>query len=141
MAFKRAGSRPPQDRRRRAAASSVLDELREEGMQAPGFREGYEARDALIRLGDMLRGVREAAGYTQEELAERTGMAQSAISRLESGFGPRGPEMDTILRFVHGCNAQLVVGVEPEPAAESDGDRELQAAAAGELYDQLKTVM
>jgi DNA-binding XRE family transcriptional regulator len=140
MAFKRAGSRPPQDRQRRGAASGVLDELREEGMQAPGFREGYEARDALIRLGDMLRGVREAAGYTQEELAERTGMAQPTISRLESGFGPRGPEMDTIMRFVHGCNAQLVVSVECEPAQESDQD-ELKAAADLGLYDQLKTVM
>ena len=39
-----------------------------------------------------------------EELAERIGMAQPAISRLESGFGPRGPE--TIMRYVHGCNAQ-----------------------------------
>jgi DNA-binding XRE family transcriptional regulator len=134
MAKKLAGSllKPRSDR-------SVLDELRDEGMQAPGFREGYEARDAMIRLGDMLRGLREAAGYTQEQLAQRTGMAQPAISRLESGFGPRGPEMDTIARFVHGCDAQLVMQVKREPT-EASGDEE-QAVAAGAQYDEFKTVM
>jgi DNA-binding XRE family transcriptional regulator len=118
---------------------NVLDELRDEGMQAPGFREGYEARDALIRLGDMLRGLREAEGLTQEELAERTGMAQPTISRLESGFGPRGPEMDTIARFVHGCNAKLVVEAERGPTEASEDEE--QAVAAGAQFEEFKTVM
>lgn len=89
---------------------STLDELRARGLQDPGFREGYEARDALIRLGGMLKQARESSGLTQEELAAKVGMSQPTISRLESGFGPRGPEVETIMRFVHGCDLELIVG-------------------------------
>jgi putative transcriptional regulator len=46
-------------RRRERTGLSVLAELREEGMKAPGFREGYEARDALIRRGNGLRDLRD----------------------------------------------------------------------------------
>ncbi|MDP9087697.1 MAG: helix-turn-helix transcriptional regulator [Pseudomonadota bacterium] len=91
--------------------TSKTEELIREGMKHEGFREGYAARGAMIRLGDMLRQTRESAGYTQEYLAKKIGMSQPAISRLESGFGPHGPEMDTVTRFVHGCEAELVVGI------------------------------
>jgi DNA-binding XRE family transcriptional regulator len=93
------------------AMSKRTEELLREGLKHEGFREGYAAREAMIRLGDMLRQTREAAGYTQESLAAKIGMSQPAISRLESGFGPHGPEMDTVTRFVHGCEAELIVGV------------------------------
>ena len=91
--------------------SRKLDQLREHGMQYEGFREGYDARDGLIRLGNLLRQAREVSGLTQETLAVKIGMSQPAISRLESGFGPHGPEMDTVMRFVHGCEAELVVAI------------------------------
>jgi FimV-like protein len=98
--------------------SKKLDELRQRGQAYAGFREGYEARDALIRVGEMLSKARESSGLTQEALADRIGMKQSAISRLESGFGPHGPELDTVMRFVHGCDLELVVAVK------SKGDSE-----------------
>lgn len=99
--------------------SNKIDELRARGLQNEGFREGYEARDGLIRMGEMLRKAREASGFTQEALALKIGMKQPAISRLESGFGPHGPEMDTVMRFVHGCNLELVIGVQPKVTATS----------------------
>jgi predicted transcriptional regulator len=91
--------------------SKKLEQLRREAMKNEAFREGYAAREAMIRLGDMLRQIREAVGHTQESLAAKIGMSQPAISRLESGFGPHGPEMDTVTRFVHGCEAELVIGI------------------------------
>src|SRR5439155_24518426 len=36
-------------------------------------------------FGDVLRAYREAAGLTQEDLAERTGLSREAISALERG--------------------------------------------------------
>jgi transcriptional regulator with XRE-family HTH domain len=97
--------------------SKQLTELRKRGREFPGFREGYDARDALIRVGEMLRQVREAAGLTQDELADKIGMKQPAISRLESGTGPHGPELDTVMRFVHGCDLELTVGAKPRALA------------------------
>jgi transcriptional regulator with XRE-family HTH domain len=105
--------------------SIKTEDLIREGMKHEGFREGYAAREAMIRLGDMLRQTREAAGYTQEALAKKTGMTQPAISRLESGFGPHGPEMDTVTRFVHGCEAELVVGIKANNKIHADKGAEL----------------
>jgi HTH-type transcriptional regulator / antitoxin HipB len=113
--------------------SRKLDQLREQGMRYDGFREGYEARDGLIRLGNLLRQAREVSGLTQETLGEKIGMTQPAISRLESGFGPHGPEMDTVMRFVHGCEAELVVGIRRKVSAE------YSAAAADDEDTALET--
>jgi DNA-binding XRE family transcriptional regulator len=47
---------------------------------AKGFEEGY--RD--FKIGVILRQAREAAGLTQEELADRVGTQKTAISRIEN---------------------------------------------------------
>jgi transcriptional regulator with XRE-family HTH domain len=106
--------------------STKLAELRALGLEQKGFREGYDARDALIRFGAMLRRVRESAGLTQEDLAKRVGMTQPAVSRLETGLGSHGPEIDTVMRFVHGCQAELVVSVKSRGTQE---DEQLVASA------------
>ncbi|HEX8343726.1 MAG TPA: helix-turn-helix transcriptional regulator, partial [Actinoplanes sp.] len=40
-------------------------------------------------LGSRLRALREAAGYTQEELAERAGLTAHGVSALERGARTR----------------------------------------------------
>jgi DNA-binding XRE family transcriptional regulator len=87
-----------------------LEELQQLALGDEAFRESYEQREGMIRLGAMLKQMRESAGYTQEVLAARTGMTQPAISRLESGFGIHVPTIDTVMRYMHGCKYQLVIG-------------------------------
>lgn len=70
------------------ASVKTLDKLRQRRLSNEAFREGYATRDALIRLGRLLRHVRELSFMTQVELAERVGMTQQGVSRIESGFGP-----------------------------------------------------
>lgn len=50
------------------------------------------------RFGDRLRLYREAAGYSQEQLAELTGLSSNAIGALERGERKR-PYPDTIRRL------------------------------------------
>ena len=52
----------------------------EDSTFAAGFEAGY--RD--FEIGVLLRQAREAAGLTQEELADRIGTKKTAISRLEN---------------------------------------------------------
>jgi len=42
-------------------------------------------RRVRIKAGEALLRIREARGYTQTELAERSGIAQETLSKLESG--------------------------------------------------------
>jgi HTH-type transcriptional regulator / antitoxin HipB len=48
--------------------------------EAEGFDEGYEQ----FKIGEVLRQAREAAGLTQEELANRVHTKKTAISRIEN---------------------------------------------------------
>ena len=57
---------------------------------AYGVAEGWalskaSGQDAAPNFGARLRDLREAAGLTQEELAERAGLTAKAISMLERG--------------------------------------------------------
>ena len=119
--------------------SKKLDELRQRGLKSEAFREGYAARDALIRLGTLLRQVREASGMTQVELAERVGMTQPAVSRIESGFGPHGPEIDTVMRYVQGCDFELVIGAKHRQVGEMADDEAPRAGEEQEFHTVLSS--
>ncbi|MFI4879659.1 MAG: helix-turn-helix domain-containing protein [Steroidobacterales bacterium] len=97
----------------------TLEELERLAVGSEAFREGYEQREGMIRLGAMLKQMRESGGYTQEALAARTGMTQPAISRLESGFGTHVPTIDTVMRYMHGCKYQLIIGAGHGAGADS----------------------
>jgi len=119
--------------------SKKLDELRRRGLKSEAFREGYAARDALIRLGTLLRQVREASGMTQMQLAERVGMTQPAVSRIEAGFGPHGPEIDTVMRYVQGCDFELVIGAKHRQVAAMAGEESAQGGEAQEFHTVLSS--
>jgi predicted ATPase/transcriptional regulator with XRE-family HTH domain len=56
------------------------------------------ARSGAGPLGERLRRLRTAAGLTQEELAERSGVSARSISNLERGL-PHVPRRDTLARL------------------------------------------
>jgi DNA-binding XRE family transcriptional regulator len=122
---------------------SKLDEMRARGFQNQGFREGYAGRDALIRLGEMLQQLREASGLTQTQLACRVGMTQPAVSRMESGLGPNGPEIDTVMRFMHGCDFELVIGAKQRAKhrKQAASSRRIPTTALTPASLQYKTVL
>ena len=50
----------------------------------PEFAEGFEVGYANFKTGVLLRQVREAAGFTQEDVAEKLRLQKSAVSRMEN---------------------------------------------------------
>ena len=94
------------------AKSSALESLRRRGQAADGFSEGYEARDAIVHVAQMIRQMRLDAGLTQAALAERAGMAQPDISRLEAGLGTQGPGVEILNRLAMACNLRLFMGMQ-----------------------------
>ena len=59
--------------------------------------------------------AREEAGMTQKELAEKTGIYQADISRIERGLA--NPSVSTLKRLADGLNMKLVIGFEPKKTA------------------------
>ncbi len=50
-----------------------------------------------VEVGKRIRGIRERLGLSQEEVAERSGVPQESLSRIENGH--RDPRLDTLRRL------------------------------------------
>ncbi len=73
---------------------NLQDFIAEERAQDPEFRAAYDEEAPWFERALALIGARRAAGITQEELAQRLGVTQPAVARLESGKHP--PRLDTL---------------------------------------------
>lgn len=62
--------------------------------------------DFRERVGAMLARARKEKGITQVQLAERLGMAQGNLSRIESG---RYMSIDVIGRYLDAIGAELTI--------------------------------
>lgn len=76
--------------------------------------------------------AREKADISQRELAERAGVAQSEIARIESG--KREPSIPTLQRILAGAGAELHFRLAPL----DDHDRVLAARQRRRSADQRK---
>ena len=59
-------------------------------------------------LGDQVRQTRLALGMTQQQLGERSGLAQNVIAAIENGKR-ENMTLPTIYKLAAGLNCQLIV--------------------------------
>lgn len=57
----------------------------DEELKDPEFKEHYESSLCDIHIAQKILKLRKHVGLTQKELAERLGITQQAVSRLEKG--------------------------------------------------------
>lgn len=78
------------------------------------YREGYAEAERAFLIGQAVRERRLELRLSQVELADRAGMTQSALSRLEAGaVVPTIPVLD---RVSAALDATLVVAINPNAA-------------------------
>ena len=79
-------------------------------MNSPGYRAAYENRRLIHEVAIAVRGMRESAGLTQQQLANAIGTSQPTIARLERGTDQRLPRWDLMRRIglALGCQLKLV---------------------------------
>ena len=80
-------------------------------MNDPDVRAEYDALAPEFAVIQAMIDARKASGLTQKELADRTGIAQADISKLENGNG--NPSLKTLQRLAQGMGMQLQVSFSP----------------------------
>ncbi|MES9605578.1 helix-turn-helix domain-containing protein [Actinomadura sp. NPDC000929] len=75
----------------------------------------YEQAGLDLRLGDMVRERRLRLGLTQAVVAERAGITQPALSRLEGGGGI--PTLAMLDRIARAMNTTFTITVGEDAAA------------------------
>ncbi len=87
-------------------------ETLEEQLNDPEFKKEYDALEPEFTIIKALLNAREASGLTQKDLAERTGIAQGDISKLETGNA--NPSLRTLQRLAAGMGMKLKLEFVPK---------------------------
>lgn len=86
---------------------SDFREYLKQQMEDPEFAAEYEAMRPEYEAIRALIAARIETGMTQKQLAEKTGIRQSNISRIESGTS--SPTVDTLARIAAGLGKKLKI--------------------------------
>lgn len=90
----------------------TLDNMLSEQLKDEEFRKEYEAIQPEM---DVIRAIVDARTFqnlTQKELAERTGINQADISKLENGT--RNPSVNLLKRLAEGMGMTLRIEFVPK---------------------------
>jgi transcriptional regulator with XRE-family HTH domain len=71
-----------------------------------------------MRGAALIREARLRAGFTQTELAERTGRERSVIARWEQGAV--SPSVDNLLAVVHACGFEIPLVLVPRDTSQDE---------------------
>lgn len=74
-------------------------------MKNPEFKKEYDALEPEFEIIQAMIDARKNSGMTQKELADKTGIAQSDISKIENGNG--NPSIRTLQRLAKGMGKKL----------------------------------
>lgn len=78
-----------------------------EQLEDEAFKAEYDALEPEFAIIQALIDARKASGFTQKELSERSGIAQSDISKLENGNA--NPSIRTLQRLAAAMGRTLKI--------------------------------
>lgn len=90
----------------------TLDEFMEDQMKDPEFAKAYEEIQPEMSVIRAIVEARTSQNLTQKELSERTGIAQTEISKLEKGT--RNPSIKLLQRLADGMGMVLNISFTPK---------------------------
>jgi DNA-binding XRE family transcriptional regulator len=97
-----------------APPSAPFRDFLDEQLKDPGFRAEYDALEDEFALIRQLIDLRIKRGFSQYKLAERAGMQQPTIARLEGG---KTASLRTLRRVADALNADVRVSLVPREAS------------------------
>ena len=96
----------------RKTTKTSLDDIIKEQMNDPEFAKAYEEIQPEMNVIRTIIDARISQNITQKELAERTGIAQTEISKLENGT--RNPSIKLLQRLAEGMDMVLNISFTPK---------------------------
>ena len=84
---------------------SNFNEFLAEQMKDPEFKAEWDALDPEFTVIEAILKARKESGLTQKQLSERTGIAQTDISKLERGNA--NPSLRTLQRLAAGMGMKI----------------------------------
>jgi predicted transcriptional regulator len=76
-----------------------------------------------VNVGEQVRKARQAARLSQRAIAERAGVRQSTVARIEAGH--IDPRWTTVARLLDACGHEAVVALRPGAGVDRTVIREL----------------
>ena len=82
-----------------------FNDFLEERLKDTEFKKEYDALEPEFSIIQAIIDARKKSGMTQKDLAEKTGITQGDISRLETGSA--NPSLKTLQRLAEGMGMKL----------------------------------
>jgi len=92
-----------------------FNDYREEQLRDEEFRKEYDNMQPEFDIIRAIVNARTSKNLTQKELAERTGINQADISKLENGT--RNPTVNLLKRLAEGMDMALKIEFVPKQKA------------------------
>ena len=90
----------------------TFNDMLEKQLEDDEFRKEYEAIQPEMDIIKALVDARNSLNLTQKELAERTGINQADISKIENGT--RNPSLNLLKRLADGMGMTLKIEFIPK---------------------------
>ncbi|MBR6467628.1 MAG: helix-turn-helix transcriptional regulator [Desulfovibrio sp.] len=88
-----------------------FDEVRKQVLSIPEVKSEYNALEQEFAIAQALIDARSREGMTQAQVAERIGVTQSVIARMESG---RNVSIKSIIRYATAIGKSIKVEIFPD---------------------------
>jgi transcriptional regulator with XRE-family HTH domain len=92
--------------------------------RSPTFAREYQKALREMRFAVSLAMLREKRGLTQQELAEKTGIKQPMIARIERG---QIPKVATLQRLASALNGRVIITAEGDVTIEAERPKRTRA--------------
>lgn len=89
-----------------------FEDYKKECMKDPEFKKGYEKLKPEMAVVRAILDARSISHLTQKELAEKTGINQADISKIENGT--RNPSIRLLQRLADGMDMVLNISFTPK---------------------------
>ena len=91
--------------------ATKFDDFLKEQLKDPEVKKEYDSLAPEFAIIQAMIDARKASGMTQKQLADKTGIAQADISKLERGNA--NPSLRTLQRLAAGMGMQVKIEFVP----------------------------